>query len=223
MFEFLKRKVIEKPKEVNASFESSIPSELTTKIDAFYSQREDKVSGSFKPLESSIPLELNAKIESFYDDIKKAQEEKGGRRILTDEDIENKKEGEKSFYTRVLNMINKAKKENPEKEVIVFFDIDETLLQKKINHDTGDHKTILRPTALELLKLINSNNIKIGFLTTRVEKTIIDDLEKENELKPLEPYVERNCVFSSDILSQLSTKLSEDGSNIKEETEKIKN
>jgi len=145
-------------------------------------------------LDSSVSPEFLKDIKSFYEDCLQ-NSEKYTRTKVNADNLTEKIEGEQGFYVRVLDTINKAIKENEGKEVVVFFDIDETLTQNKFFKDGGGNsfKTILRPSALKLLKAIRLGNIRVGFLTSR--GNVLEDLE--DQLKPLNLLINKECVLSS--------------------------
>lgn len=136
------------------------------------------------------PKEIIEKINVFYYSSFKEDLEEG---FLNQNDIKNKVEGEINFYKKVLDVLEKVKKENPNKDIVSLFDIDETLVKAKINKDSKyDH--VIRPSAEHLLKRIKKMNIKNGILTTRGLEDF--KMQLENELKILKPFLDQYFIFS---------------------------
>ena len=133
--------------------------------------------------------ELIKKISTFYEQTYKGDVEDG---FMDKSKIESRIQGEISFYKSVLESLNKAKSENPNKTTVALFDIDDTLGTAQINEENGfDH--ILRPSVFELLSKIKEKNIDIGFLTSR--KGLEEQLE--NELKDLKSFINKEYLFST--------------------------
>lgn len=134
---------------------------------------------------------LEKKIEDFFKSYYKNSfdEDEEDLKILK---INERIEGEKSFYNHVLENLNKANKENPGKEIISLFDIDETLVKAKINRE-GSFDHIIRPSAVDLLNKIKSLNIKIGLLTSRSKL----EEQLENELKEIAQYINTSNLYST--------------------------
>lgn len=135
--------------------------------------------------------ELIQKIKDFYYFACKEDLDEG----FIDESILDKKiNGEINFYKKILNSVNKAQKENLDKKIILLFDIDETLVQAKLNkYSEYDH--IIRPSAINLLQEIQKYGAVNGILTTRGLEAFKKQLD--GELKDFKSLINQDYVYSS--------------------------
>jgi hypothetical protein len=129
-------------------------------------------------------------IKDFYFDLYKEDLESGE---IRESSTLHRIEGEQSFFKRLMKEIDRATEENPEKNIVTLFDIDETLIGSGFDDETEQLKQVLRPSAKKILKEIAQKDIKIGFLTNR------SDLNNglEHELKDLAPFIDRNLLYST--------------------------
>jgi hypothetical protein len=127
------------------------------------------------------------RIKGFYMEALKEELQDGD---LNEEIINNKVEGEESFFKRVFQSVATAIDENPNKEIIALFDIDETLVSPKMNDEEGyDH--IIRPSATNLLNAIKNIGSKVGFLTAR--GSVVEQLD--NELIDFEKLIDKDHIY----------------------------
>ncbi len=136
-----------------------------------------------------FPEDLRAQVASFYRNTFKEDLEDG---FCTEKKLEDKLQGEESFYTRILTAIAEARSANPSKKIVVLFDIDETIVRGIINEDDGV-TNIFRPSAFSLFARIKEGGAEIGFLTSRAElKTQLSE-----GLKDMQGVVNESYLFSS--------------------------
>ena len=152
----------------------TISNELTTTTPFWEQIKEDVVSN----LEQSIP--------AFEDE---TEEERKLR-------LNCALERERHFVELVLNTLKEVL--DKEKELIILFDIDETIAAQKIGPG-GETKTIIRPSLphlLEKIKEMTGGKARIGFITSRDQKTLEDQLSKPEELETISGHIDRSLIFS---------------------------
>jgi uncharacterized protein YciU (UPF0263 family) len=138
-----------------------------------------------------FPEELRKKTKDFYMEAYKEELTEGD---LTESAMDKKVEGEESFYVKVITALENAKTENPDKVIAALFDIDETLVSAR-RTDSNQYEHILRPVAVNLLGVLKDKDIAVGFLTSRGFEALQNQLK--NELKDLEPFINRDYIFST--------------------------
>jgi hypothetical protein len=106
--------------------------------------------------------------------------------------LEGRMEGEASFYARVLKEVDRAISENPEQNILVLFDIDDTLIGGGLN-DEGEYDQITRPIARRVLQEIKKRGVLVGFLTAR--KNLESQLE--DEFVDLSEFVDKDHLYST--------------------------
>ena len=87
------------------------------------------------------------KIRLYFQTILKRELEKG---FEDESNIEKRVEGEKSFYLKILNLVDNVISKNPSKKIITLFDLDDTLVRNKFYED-NTFRTVIRPSAVDLL------------------------------------------------------------------------
>lgn len=149
---------------------------------------EVKKLGKDINLDMNLPVQLEKDIEIFYKNgIKNNIYTAIEMNRTTEKNFENKIQGEKDFYRKVLEVVNKSAKENPDKEIVVLFDVDNTLAEKSWDVD------ILRPSAVTLLNLLKQGGVKIGFLTARNQ--IYNQIN--DRLKQLQQFISKEYIYAS--------------------------
>lgn len=104
---------------------------------------------------------------------------------------------EERFFIDVLTIAERAIQDaQTENDIIILFDIDETI---GVYYTTGENNTItkLRPSLFPLLNELKSKGLKIGFISSRGREAMLEQLQKENNLAPINAYIDKNLVFSS--------------------------
>ncbi len=110
--------------------------------------------------------------------------------------MENMLSRERSFLTRILLQIEHARTEHGEgRELIVLFDIDETIGAGEILED-NTVRTILRPSLIPLLQTITAQGAKIGFISTRSVEAMQKQLGEAQNLAPIRQYIDKNYIYS---------------------------
>lgn len=114
-----------------------------------------------------------------------------------EEEVQKMIEREHAFVTQTLSLIEKARTENPQKELVLLFDIDETIAT--VDFD-GQQKlyTILRPSLKPLLEhIVSDAKIKIGFITTRGKEAVEKQLTDLKHLELISVYIDPQYIYSS--------------------------
>lgn len=109
-------------------------------------------------------------------------------------DLRVKAEGEMSFLKDVLIRANRAQQENPGKECVVLFDLDETLV-KAFFDENNELKQITRPCLPVLLDSLKKINLKIGLLTSR--RIPQEQIQVNSELDQLGRYCDSAYIYST--------------------------
>lgn len=141
--------------------------------------------GLIPKLDINFPESLSEHVRSFYVGL-------GDKGLLKESVIDEKVEGEKSFYKKVIHSINQAIDNCEGKNIIILFDLDDSIISK-VRLKDGSHETIIRPSATFLMDLLKKQGIEIGFLTSRIN--LNDQLEKE--LNPFKQFVSGSFLFST--------------------------
>lgn len=109
-------------------------------------------------------------------------------------DLKTKAEGEISFLKDVLTRANMAQKENPGKECVVLFDLDETLV-KAFFDENNELEQYMRPCLPVLLDSLEKNKMKIGLLTSR--GMVQEQIQETGELGLLGKYCDSGYIYST--------------------------
>jgi len=143
---------------------------------------------------------IEEKVKNFF--AEKIDEKVVERMGYTPQEIEEKRRDaalrEQTFVKELLSEVQDARKENPEGDMLILFDIDDTIGRPKENRETGKiDGTILRPSILELLRHIREQypNTRFGIISTR--GLLQEQLQDEKWLAPLKEFVDPNEVHST--------------------------
>jgi hypothetical protein len=111
-----------------------------------------------------------------------------------EEELEKKIFAENSFLQSVLQVVLKAKKDNPNSDIITLFDIDETIAYNDYIDNTN-RKTFVRPSVLTLLPFLKEQKIQIGLLSNRTE--IESQLNDNENLGLIKKYISPELILST--------------------------
>lgn len=140
----------------------------------------------WEQIKEGVASNLEQLIPAFEDETEEERKSKLNRAL----------EREKHFVESVLNTLKGVL--DKEKELIILFDIDETIAVPKIGPGEKT-KTIIRPSLphlLEKIKEMTGGKARIGFITSRDQKTLEDQLSKPEGLEAISGYIDRSLIFS---------------------------
>jgi hypothetical protein len=111
-------------------------------------------------------------------------------------------EKERTFAQTVIERVEEAMGTSEGQPIIVLFDIDHTIGAPGFASGLSEEGTTLRPVLLPLLEqylkpYIDQGKIKMGILSSRSKEALLDQLEDNKHLKPINNYIDREFVFSS--------------------------
>ncbi len=112
------------------------------------------------------------------------------------EEIEGCVEREKQFVLKMFEVIEKVVAAHAGERVILF-DIDETIGSAVMGADKRLSKTVMRPSLLPLLEKLRSIKCEIGFLTSRGDGYLREQLEDPQNIGAIKEYVDPRRVYSS--------------------------
>lgn len=104
---------------------------------------------------------------------------------------------EKAFVEGTIRSVVRLQEENPSVEKIVLFDLDDTLGTSIFDPETDETiGFLLRPSTEKLLNYLKRHfpEIKIGLLTSK--RKVQEQLEDENFLKAIQPFIDRDKIYS---------------------------
>ena len=146
--------------------------------------------------ENKISPELKSAIREFYKNYYEDRYRGDTDEMIIEERVQqehSRVEGEETFFTRVLDSAEQARRENPDKKITLLFDVDETLVKSRLV--SGERRDTPRPTAIPLLQKLQARGFSSGLITSRSE--LKAQLEDEKTLLPFKSYIDGNMLFST--------------------------
>tara|TARA_Y100000310_G_C20432533_1_gene692154 strand:- start:52 stop:828 length:777 start_codon:yes stop_codon:yes gene_type:complete len=145
---------------------------------------------------------IEEKIKNFYNETNKPKDMEQDEIEEWQEKVEKRVQKEIFFFFEVYKSISTSYKENSDKNHKLLFDIDQTIGTSRRDENYHNIGTILRPCLMPLLEHIKKEfpELKIGFLSTRSQKGIKEQMQDKNELGYLESHIDENSIFSIDQL-----------------------
>ena len=159
----------------------SVPSpEIPKVIEKFWTDREPKAREQF--------------LREFADDLADIGTLRWPEGIDQEIVLSRMMEQERSFVVGTLEQVALARKENPNKEIVILFDIDETLL---IAGDGGDLPTTFRPLLFDVLNQLRSQGVDVGLFSTRNANAMHIQINDPHQLRSLKDYVSAKYIYST--------------------------
>jgi hypothetical protein len=141
----------------------------------------------WEQIKEGVTSNLEQLIPAFEDETEEERKQKLDRAL----------EREKTFVESVLSTLKEVLNKGNQ-EIIILFDIDETIAVSKMGPD-GKEETIIRPSLPHLLKEIKKTageKARIGFITSRDRKTVEDQLSKPGGLGAISSFTDKSLIFS---------------------------
>lgn len=106
---------------------------------------------------------------------------------------------EKSFTEGLIKAVEKAKEDNPDKDLLVLLDIDQTIAVATFDSGGKNSGNVVRPALKPLLSYLQSEfpGIKYGFLTTRGAEAVREQLKDERHLKEIAAFIDSDLIYST--------------------------
>lgn len=158
-----------------------------------------------KPDETDLPIDdiwaqnetlIQAKLENIL------QHTRGYRSMDNDKKqkaLEGLMRRERAFFSHLMTTVKRALKDIRHTTRLVLLDIDDTIAKTILSNDRSS-TTIVRPAigvALStLVPFIKAGKVEIGLLSSRDQEKLIDQLADPMSLHSLEPYINKQRVYS---------------------------